>query len=337
MPLERPQCPNCGREDIEDKTARGSRKVVGWVALVVAGYAIIGALVLMGMGIWGAFTGGGAIFGSFFVLAGLICAGLGVKVLRFGMERVRPGPHLMVCRACHLVWSAGAQTPTAEPGSSTLGSPPTGAESNSQSEVHQESVPHHDFGTGPIEGVQGLHDFVRSTLGDQVGDPAALEEKRIMAVRAIGSAGVDARVAGRTDSAESVSALIDLLDVDTGYLAPAASAKKTMRQAVIEELARSMDPATVEPLIKALRAENEGASEAIAAKRSLSWKDKSDVFDRQFAMADARCRVAARALGQLGDPRALAALTEVVEKQSFGTRNAAKHAIDQINQRRSAA
>jgi HEAT repeat protein len=73
------------------------------------------------------------------------------------------------------------------------------------------------------------------------------------------------------------------------------------------------------------------------AKLNLSWKDKSDVVDRQFAMADARCRVAARALGQLGDPRALAALTEVVEKQSFGTRKAAKRAIDQINQRRSVA
>jgi HEAT repeat protein len=73
------------------------------------------------------------------------------------------------------------------------------------------------------------------------------------------------------------------------------------------------------------------------AKLNLSWKDKSDVVDRQFAMADARCRVAAQALGQLGDPRALAALTEVVEKQSFGTRKAAKRAIDQINQRRSVA
>lgn len=158
------KCPNCGREDIEDRTA--SRRAVGWVAVVVAVYAIAGAIVLVGMGIWGAFTGGGAAFAAFFVITGLVCVGLGLRVLRFGMERVRTGPHEMVCRSCHVVWAVGAESLTGERGRTTLQTPPTGAEPNSQPEVPRESVPHYDFGTGPIEGVQGLEEFVRSTLVD---------------------------------------------------------------------------------------------------------------------------------------------------------------------------
>ena len=128
-----------------------------------------------------------------------------------------------------------------------------------------------------------------------------------------------------------MAALIRLLDVDSGYVPDfqVGHMKKTMLHVVIEQLATVGGPAAVEPLSEFLTTQRE-LNASMGEEFTGASSDETDHPLHRSAMAEDLFKVTAKALGELGDPRALPTLTSAIVECHFGMKKAAKKARHDI-------
>ncbi len=143
-----------------------------------------------------------------------------------------------------------------------------------------------------------------------------LEEQKREAVRKIAHSG-DPR---------AVTALISLLNVDTGFLPKLSTTEHTVRCTVIEQLGELRDPQAVDPLLALLHAD------------AASWREPGGTDNSKqmilHSMASSRFKAAAHALALIGDQRAIPDLTEEAADQgNVFIRKAAKKAAADISGR----
>jgi hypothetical protein len=329
--MRRPRCPKCGdRKAMGVNGERVSRftywlpRPVRWLLGGIA-YAVGASLVgyaLIGLFLINLLDGEGASIDTVTFAVVIFCLGSGFIAVGVILFRRRVSQDQIVCATCGFTWVFRAR---AMPGAAGT-APFTGtADEQVRSGVDRGAFAgRYDFGQGPVETVHEVVAFLMSpnqtpSEGTQSSGESdhsyLLEQRKIQAVNALseieGSAGVDA--------------LIEVLSVDTGYVAPFPKdlQTKTARRAVLEQLGRRKAPAAVDAIIATLRGEAHVWRTNVRLQRDTA----------RLVQAYAHIEAAVAALASIGDRRAVPALTEIAEDDTYrkSIRKAARGALSSIS------
>ncbi len=334
MPTPIPSCPSChGRSLLDHRTGDAvvcPRPTVDIVLAVIAvglavggGYFVVEAL---RSGFWEYAT---------FGLLLLVFSGAAARS-RVGAGHPPEDVAEFSCKACGFVWAAdrpptpATPSPPMPPPGASPATPPAGVPVPADHEALPTPPPppalRFEFGGTTVVGLDGLRAFVRGPAESQQEPPRgdedafAEEQARIHAVQAIAHHGGE----------RAVPTLVDLLDLSPRYVPPLnTSGKPTVAHAVIEALAERRDPAAVEALIEELERSADLYDELA---NSLFGPGAPRLGMRQMTAAEDRCRTAAKALGRIGDPRAIPALEAIASNHAHAgsIRRSARRALGEL-------
>ncbi len=178
-------------------------------------------------------------------------------------------------------------------------------------------------GSAPTGGAATLDElvaFVAAPPPNGKGD-RELEDQKCDAVRTI----------AQSSDPRAVTALMSLLDIDTGFVPKLTETKKTVRNTVIERLGELRDPRAVEALVALLH------TEAAAWREAASQTGETGGLAKHEMISD-RFKAAAHSLAEIGDPRAIPELTaEWENKSNVFIRKSAKKAADALSRQTQAS